>query len=99
MSVDWLGSDTPQCSDNHPMLKAIAHRVLSGLNRNADRVTEPDLVKRFVVAAHNDSNLDLIRELVARYPKLVLAGHDCGDAYRLAAARSLRSSSAVRRGP
>ena len=40
---------------------------------------DPDLVKRFVVAAHNDSNLDLIKELVAHDPKLVLAAHDWGD--------------------
>lgn len=38
-----------------------------------------DLVKDFVVAAHNDANLDRIKELVAREPKLVLAAHDWGD--------------------
>jgi ankyrin repeat protein len=40
---------------------------------------DPDLVKSFVVAAHNDSNLDRIKELLARDPKLVLSAHDWGD--------------------
>jgi len=40
---------------------------------------DPDLVKSFVVAAHNDSNLDQIKELLARDPKLVLAAHDWGE--------------------
>lgn len=40
---------------------------------------DPDLVKSFVVAAHNDSNLDRIKELLAGDPKLVLASHDWGD--------------------
>jgi ankyrin repeat protein len=40
---------------------------------------DPDLVRSFVVAAHNDSNLDRIKELLARDPKLVLAAHDWGD--------------------
>ena len=61
------------------MLKATARRELSGLNRNADRGKTPDLVKSFVVAAHNDSNLDQIKELLARDPKLVLAAHDWGE--------------------
>lgn len=38
-----------------------------------------DLVKAFVVAAHSDANLDRIKELLTRDPKLVLASHDWGD--------------------
>lgn len=40
---------------------------------------DPDLVKSFVVAAHNDTNLERVKEFLARDPQLVLASHDWGD--------------------
>jgi hypothetical protein len=40
---------------------------------------DPELVKTFVIAAHSDANLDRVKEMVARDPKLVLASHDWGD--------------------
>src|SRR5689334_17712958 len=38
-----------------------------------------ELVKSFVIMAHSDANLDRIKELVGRDPKLVLASHDWGE--------------------
>ena len=38
-----------------------------------------DMVKTFVVAAHSDNNLEKVKELLAREPKLVYASHDWGD--------------------